>query len=231
MFPPRAAVTLMVSWTRQQVQGLFSSGFHDASHGHAPRHCCPCSELLTHFSLSRTRICAQEVLLFLSPVRSTEDNCPLLGLGENKSAGQIRYIIHVGGGSILNRRWLSFLLQETLPDSHLKIWARRRALVCLEKLGDLKQESAKPFYGFYVPTVKPPDTKSHSEAFWNKIYFFLKRSFQVWQTFPALMSWVPRVHPSLQKWMTNIFPSLLCNGKLLHVVSSTQVTDNIDPTP
>lgn len=37
----------------------------------------------------------------LSLVRSTEDNCPLLGLGE-KSAAQIRYIFHIGRGSTSN---------------------------------------------------------------------------------------------------------------------------------
>lgn len=61
MFPPRAAATLMVSCSWQQVQGLFSSGFHDASHGCAPRQCCPCSELVRLFSSPQTSISLQEV--------------------------------------------------------------------------------------------------------------------------------------------------------------------------
>lgn len=81
MFTPRAATTLMVSCSWQQVQGLFSSGFHDASRGCAPRQCCPCSELVRLFSSPQTSNSLQEVLLFFPLVRSTEDNSPLLGLG------------------------------------------------------------------------------------------------------------------------------------------------------
>lgn len=141
VFPPRVAATLIVSCSWQQVQVLFSSGFHDASHGRAPRQRCPRYKLVSHLGSSQTRIFVQEVLLFLSLVRSTEANCPLLGLGGKKSAGQIRYSIHVGGGSVSNGRCLR-VLWEMPQDGHLKIWPRRKALMSLEKWGDLKQESA-----------------------------------------------------------------------------------------
>lgn len=78
---------------------------------------------------------------FLPLVKSTEDNCPLLGLGEKKSAGHIRDIIHEDGGSISNKRCLK-VLQEMPLKGNLKIWSRRKAFTCLEKLGNLKQESA-----------------------------------------------------------------------------------------
>jgi len=56
VFPPRVEAKLMVSCSWQQVQGLFSSGFHDASRGCAPRQCCPRFKLGSPFGSSQNRI-------------------------------------------------------------------------------------------------------------------------------------------------------------------------------
>lgn len=136
VFPPRVAATLMVSCSWQQVQGLFSSGFHDASRGRAPRQCCPRSELLSHFGSSQTRI---SVLPLTGQIHWRQLSAARTGRKEISRSDNIYHPC----------RWRIHFKQEVpqsparnATDGHLKIRPRRKALMSLEELGDLKQESA-----------------------------------------------------------------------------------------